>query len=90
MSYRIEDKKRNLVASVADMSEGLRWLKRHGKRGDVLRNTGTGRILAKAVNGYAGRTYDFLKDAEAENGNSKLHELTRGTTKRMQKDRRDG
>lgn len=81
MSYRIEDKKRRLRMEVETMSEGLAWLKRSGRRGDVLRGP-SGRILAKAANGFSGSTYGFLKDAETENGNAGLHELSRKARRR--------
>lgn len=78
MKYRIEDKKRNHVHTPEDMSAGLEWLKRYGRRGYVLRNATTGRILAKHAAGFQGNTYKFMKDVEVENGNGKVHELTRG------------
>ena len=77
--YVVEDRKRNIMQQCQDMSDALVWMKRYGRGGYVIRNTDTGRILAKHPSGYAGSAYRFLKDAESENGNKKMHELCRGT-----------
>ncbi len=62
----------------ADIFHALKWMRRNGRRGDRLRNLRTGRILAKHPGGSPARSaYGFLKDVETENGNGKLHELSK-------------
>jgi hypothetical protein len=82
--YSVEDRKSEIMQTCGDMSDALVWMKRFGRSGYVIRNLQTCRILAKHPTGFQGSTYRFMKDAEVENGNGKLHELCKGAA-----DRRD-
>jgi hypothetical protein len=83
--YSVENRKSEIMKECGDMSDALVWMKRFGRGGFIIRNLQTRRILAKHPTGFQGSTYRFMKDAEVENGNGKIHELCKGSSGQAQR-----